>query len=159
MALDLKSLMVLAILSLAYRLRGWGGFLLGTFTRRLFWAVIIGAAGFFLGALWWQSVAMSIGAFAGMWIQHGKYYTVENTQQAVSMAAIGGARMVLMLWWSPMCGLASIASMALTPLGYWIGVRIARRLRMDEMWFAEPIVGLLYGLILSLIFIADDWLP
>ena len=151
MALDLKSLMVLAIISLAYRLRGWGGFLHGTFSRRLFWAATVGACVSLLGYSVAQSAYAAIGAFLSMaLIAHGKYYTVQNIQQAAMMGLIGGARMMattLPLGIST-CIAATALNVVLTPLAYFTGTRISDRLKLDSMWFAEPFAGAAYGICL-----------
>lgn len=141
--------LVIFSVALVYRLRGWGGFLYGTFSRRLFWSASAGASCLLLGADVYTSIVAAIGAFAGMWIEHSHCYTVNNLQEAVSLGAIGSARMLLMLWWHPSCSYAALASFVLTPLMYWAGCKIARYFKKDEMWFAEPLCGAMIGGILT----------
>lgn len=138
-------------LASAYRLRGWGEFLNGTFSRRLFWAATVGACVFLLGYSVAQSAYAAIGAFLSMaLIAHGKYYTVQNIQQAAMMGLIGGARMMattLPLGLST-CIAATALNVVLTPLAYFTGTRISDKLKVDSMWFAEPFAGAAYAICL-----------
>ena len=152
-------------LASAYRLRGWGEFLNGTFSRRLFWAATVGACVFLLNYSVAQSVYSAIGAFLSMaLIAHGKYYTVQNIQQAAMMGLIGGARM--MATTLPLASIVSLSgdavniniklfcftatalNVVLTPLAYFTGTRISDKLKVDSMWFAEPFAGAAYAICL-----------
>jgi len=156
---------IIPALSLAYRLRGWGGFLHGTFSRRLFWAATVGACVSLLGYSVAQSAYAAIGAFLSMaLIAHGEYYTVQNVKQAGMMGLIGGARMLattlplasvvslhddyVNINIKLFCFTATALNVVLTPLAYFTGTRISDRLKVDSMWFAEPFAGAAYGICL-----------
>lgn len=140
------------ILIVAYRLRGWGGFLLGTFSRRLFWSLSIGASCVLAGAPLSLSVGSALGAFAGMMIPHGRWYQVFSFSDALHMAGIGLARALFILCWHPSWLIfpALALAMVLTPLGYWLGCRLAERNKIDSMMLAEPLVGGVFAITLAL---------
>ena len=145
----MMNLITLILMSFAYRMRGWGGFLYGTFSRRLFWSASTGASCLLLGADVYTSIAASIGAFVGMWIEHGHCYTVNDLQQAVSLGAIGCARVTLLTWPMPFSSQAALFGLILMPLAYFLGTRLSKKLKWDSMWIAEPLAGSVLWLFLS----------
>ena len=153
----------MAFLALAYRLRGWDGWLWGTFSRRVFWAVCVtflfimfGIAGSGASVAGYLAPQVAIGAFAGMWISHGAYFDVGKVNgsvfgDAALLALIGAARMALIcLPWGwrvegafPLLA-AVVAAFALWHsmaylLGKWAAYEI--RLYPDPIAIAEPLVG------------------
>lgn len=150
---------IICFMALAYRLRGWGGWLKddavtkgGTFARRIWWATCVALCMAIMGAEWWQSVLSGIGAFASMaWISHGEYFLVQNGRQMMAMAAIGAVRMAATTLPFGLAALPAIAlNCVLTPFCYFIGTRLSAKLKVDIMWIAEPLAGAAFGLCLCI---------
>lgn len=141
-------LLISAILAgVAYRLRGWGKFLSGTFERRLFWSCIV-AAIFALNNL--DPRLPSLAAFIGMLIPHGKVYEVRTKLQALGMFIVGSTRFALLSLVSlPLVLLSGL----LQTLSYRIGtVAYDKRYVKDPLLISEPLVGVFgYGLVIWLL--------
>lgn len=70
------------ICSLAYAYRGRSS--LGTQFGRLVWSITVGFSVFFATSDWYTPVICFIGAYVGMFLSHGHYFTVGNNKNPVN---------------------------------------------------------------------------
>ena len=129
----------------AYRLRGYGLFMSGTFGRRLFWCFCIAILCLSLGAGLTASLGAAVGAFAGLMIPHGKYFAINGkAKNAMVMSLIGVARLGLI--GLPLL-LATPDAMALPIIGalqgpaYYAGYLLRDKLGLEGIAWGEALTG------------------
>lgn len=144
--------------AVAYRMRGNGARPLvrqgwpSTFAGRVLWAVWMGLTCWWLFGLQHALLGMG-GAFAGMWIPHGRFYRIETMRQFGVMVAIYVVRFLLVgIWAGPQAIPAAVLAGWLCALANYGACQLQRRgVIVDQLRVAEPVIGAVFGGLLWLL--------
>lgn len=128
---------LLVLFGTAYRLRG-NAYPCGTQSGRLLWAgAVLAGTGSPLSAL---------GSFIGLMIPHGRWYFMQTPFQWLVIISIYNIRALLVGIPLHLCGLFGIAC----AMAHTIGWAFNKRTGVDPLKIAEPIIGILYAIFLTL---------
>lgn len=132
-------------LSVSYRLRGWGGFLHGTFERRMFWVCSVMIACLLNGSVVGSTLLAGVGAYLGLLIPHGKWFDVSTLEKSFILSAIYFCRIVLICLPFGFHPVYFAYFSIIITAGYWLGHKALHETGIDALLIAELIAGFCIG--------------